>query len=49
METDSLNTFSFEDILESLVSTEIGSCFAIKSGWFDSLWILQISSLGLCL
>ena len=30
METDSLNTFSFEDILESLVSIEISSCFVIE-------------------
>ena len=37
METDSLNTFSFEDNLESFVSIEIGSCFIIESGWFDSL------------
>ena len=32
METDSLNTFSFEDNLESLISIEIGSCFVIESG-----------------
>ena len=39
MGTDSLNTFSFEDKLESLVSIEIGNCFVIEGGWFDSLWI----------
>ena len=37
MEIDSLNTFSFESILESLISIEIGSCFVIEGGWFDSL------------
>ena len=37
MEIDSLNTFSFEDNLESLVSIEIGSYFVIEGGWFDSL------------
>ena len=37
METDSLSTFSFEDILESLISIEIGRCFVIEGGWFDSL------------
>ena len=48
METDLLNTFSFEDILESIVSIEIGTWFVIEGGWFNSLWIQQISSLGLC-
>ena len=37
MGIDSLNTFSFEDNLESLASIEIGSCFVIEGGWFDSL------------
>ena len=37
MGTDSLNTFSFEDKLESLVSIEIGNCFVIEGVWFDSL------------
>ena len=37
METDSLNTFSFEDILESLVSMEIGCSFVAEGRWFDSL------------
>ena len=40
METDLLNTFSFEDVLESLVSVKsclTGSCFVIEGGWFDSL------------
>ena len=37
METDSLNTFSFKNILESLVSIEIDSCFVIEGEWFDSL------------
>ena len=36
MKTDPLNTFSFEDILESLVSIEIGSGFVIEGRWFDS-------------
>ena len=39
MGTDSLNTYLFKDNLESLVSIEIGSCFVIEGGWFDSLWI----------
>ena len=39
MKTDSLNTFLFEDILESLVSIEIGDCFIVESGWFDYLRI----------
>ena len=37
MGIDSLNTFSFEDNLESLASIGIGSCFVIEGGWFDSL------------
>ena len=37
MEIDLLNTFSFEDNLESLASIEIGSCFVIEGWWFDSL------------
>ena len=36
MEIDPSNTFSFDDILESLASIEIGSCFVIEGGWFDS-------------
>ena len=32
MGTDSLNTFSFDDNLESLVSIEVGSCFVIEGG-----------------
>ena len=36
-ETDSLNTFPFEDILESLVSIEISSRLVIQGGWFNSL------------
>ena len=35
MGTDSLNTVSFEDNLESLVSIEISICFVIEGGWFD--------------
>ena len=37
METTSLNFFSFEDILGSLDSIEIGICFCIEGGWFHSL------------
>ena len=37
MDTDLLKTFSFEDILGSLVSIEIDSCFVVVSGWFDFL------------
>ena len=37
METDSLNTFLFEDILESLDSIEIDCYFFIEGGWFDPL------------
>ena len=44
MGTDSLNTFLFEDFLESIVSIETGSCSVIQGGWFDSLQILQSSN-----
>ena len=35
MGTNSLNTFSFEDNLESLVSTETDTCFVIEGGWIN--------------
>ena len=37
MGTDSLNTFSFKDNLDSLFLKEIGSCFVIEGGWIDFL------------
>ena len=37
MGTDSVNTFFFEDNVESLVSIEFESYFVIQGWWFDSL------------